>query len=111
MMSVSLSLTPEGCLERLEASGHMDGGERGENLACAAATALLRTAAEVMHRKSGVLCAGEAPVEGSLILTVRSVAPEAGEWVRGVTDFLIQGCRRLQTEAEGSLVVRVQRRD
>lgn len=110
MMSVSVSLDADGRLERLEASGHADGGARGANLACAAATALLRTAAEVLHHRVGVVCVGEAPGEGELTFTVRSVDPGAREWLLGVTDFLIQGCRRLQTEAAGSLVLTVRKR-
>ena len=110
MMSVSVSLSPDGCLERLEASGHAAGGPRGSNLACAAATALLRAAAEVLSGRAGVRCTGQAPAEGNLTLVVHSVAPEAGEWTRGVTDFLVQGCRRLQGESEGGLTVRIRQR-
>jgi uncharacterized protein YsxB (DUF464 family) len=110
MMLLSVSLSADGCLERLQATGHVDGPERGANLACAAATALVRTAGEVLHARAGIHCSGTAPVEGVLELELEPVPPASAEWVRGVTDFLLWGCTRLQTEAGGALAVQVLRR-
>ncbi len=110
MMSLTVSLSPNGCLERLDASGHVDGPGRGANLACAAATALVRTAAEILHARADVRCTGAAPVEGALTLVVEAVPPASAEWVRGVTDFLLRGCTRLQTEAAGALELQILRK-
>jgi len=110
MLSVIVSLSPEGCLERLDATGHAGSTPRGANVACAAATALLRTAAELMHSRPGVRCDADAPAPGELRLAVSLIPRESVEWARGVTDFVIQGCRRIQAEVPAALAVQIVKR-
>jgi uncharacterized protein YsxB (DUF464 family) len=110
MMSVVVTLSAAGCVEELSASGHAGEDRRGTNLSCAAATALLRTAVEVLHARPGVLCDAEAPAAGMLRCAVREIPAESLEWARGVTDYLLRGCLRIQAEAPRSVEVRITRR-
>jgi uncharacterized protein YsxB (DUF464 family) len=110
MMSVEVTLSSAGYVEAFSATGHAGGGRRGGDVVCAAATALLRTAADVLHARSGVRCSGVAPDEGELRFVVTEMPAESLEWARGVTDYLLQGCLRIQQEAPRSLVVRILRR-
>jgi uncharacterized protein YsxB (DUF464 family) len=110
MMSVVVRLSPAGCIEELRASGHAGEGRRGGNVVCAAATALLRTAADVLSARTGVRCEGEAPAEGELRFSVKEVPTDSLEWARGVTDFLLQGCGRIGSEAPEAVSVQILRR-
>jgi uncharacterized protein YsxB (DUF464 family) len=110
MLSVVVSVSPEGCLQQLRASGHAGASRGGTNAVCAAVTALIRTAAEVLHSRPGVRCDGEAPAEGELALRVHHIPAESLEWARGVTDSLVAGCLRVQSEAPEAVAVEILRR-
>jgi uncharacterized protein YsxB (DUF464 family) len=94
-----LRLGEDGCLRGLRASGHAGSGARGEDLVCAAATALLRTASRLLYQRAGLSVSGGAPAPGEMSLEVDGVwGGEPGLWLRGVTDFLITGLQDLQSE-------------
>jgi uncharacterized protein YsxB (DUF464 family) len=102
---VLLALSPEGLLSRFVAEGHAGTTARGANIACAGVTTLLRTAGRLCAAR-GILAAGAAGEPGEMSLTV---APGAdGEWLRGVTDFLLQGVRDLQREFPREIALRVE---
>jgi uncharacterized protein YsxB (DUF464 family) len=110
MMSVAVRLSPAGSVEELHASGHAGEGGRGVNVVCAAATALLRTAAEVFASRRGIRCTVAAPVEGELEFAVEQVPAESLEWALGVTDFLLQGLGRIEADAPDAVTVRILKR-
>jgi uncharacterized protein YsxB (DUF464 family) len=87
------------------AEGHAGTAARGANVTCAGVTALLRTAGRVCAAK-GILAAGAAGEPGVMSLSVDRTAD--GEWLRGVTDFLLQGVRDLQREFPGDIALRVE---
>ena len=110
MLSVLIGLSADGCLERFRASGHAGARIAGTNVACAAATALLRTAAEVIQSRRQIRSTGNAPAPGEMELEVIEVPEADQEWVRGVTDYLVQGCLAIQREAPEAVEVRTIRR-
>jgi len=79
----------------------------GANIACAAATALLRTAGRVMAQH-GVPHRGGAGTPGEMRLVVDPVASAETGWLRGVTDYLVRGMTDLQGEFPGEIAVRVE---
>ena len=98
MMSVGVSLVHEGCLRQVRATGHAGDAPPGENLTCAAITAVLRSAAAAFRQHSAVQCMVRAPKPGDLEVTLERVAPQAREWVRGATAVLLAGCLMLARE-------------
>ena len=106
-MKVTLELDPEGCLAGFTADGHA-GGAAGTNLACAAVTVLLRTAARTAAG-AGLAAGGGADAPGTMRLTVGRVSGEQRGWLRGVTDTLLRGLADTAAEAAGEIEVRIVR--
>lgn len=107
-MTVSLELDPDGCLAGFTAGGHA-GGASGANLACAAVTVLLRTAARTVAA-AGFADGGGADAPGAMRLAVRRTAGARRDWLRGVTDTLLRGLADTSAEAGGEVEVRIVRR-
>jgi len=107
VVRVRVGLDREGCLGSLSAAGHADSGRRGEDLGCAAVSALLRTVARLLYRTEGLVVAGEASEPGRLVLEVMSRAPERAQWLRGVTEVLLSGLLDLREERPGSMEIEV----
>jgi uncharacterized protein YsxB (DUF464 family) len=110
MLSVLIGLSPAGSLEHFRASGHAGAEPAGSNLACAAASVLLRTTARVIQGKQEIQSAGTAPGAGEMEFDVTHVPSGALEWMRGVTDCLLEGCLALERETPGAVEVRIVRR-
>ena len=79
----------------------------GGNIACAAATVLLRTAGRVFA-EHGVPHHGGAGTPGEMRLVVTPGAPAETGWLRGVTDYLVRGMTDLQTEFPKEIALRVE---
>jgi uncharacterized protein YsxB (DUF464 family) len=105
VLRIRITLSPEGLLSRFEAEGHAGKTARGTNIACAGVTTLLRTAGRICAAR-GILSAGAAGEPGDMSLFVDPAAD--GEWLRGVTDFLLQGVKDLQREFPGEIALRVE---
>jgi uncharacterized protein YsxB (DUF464 family) len=70
----------------------------GANIACAAATTLLRTAARVLSSSDEFAVQGSADAPGELCVRVSSRRKTGTERLRGITDFLLRGLRDLEAE-------------
>ncbi len=103
MVRVRILVSPDGLMKSFEAVGHAGSVARGSNLACAAATALLRTAARACEDK-GIVVRGDAGSRGSMRCILG--AAESG-WLRGTTDFLLRGLRDLREEFPDAVDVEV----
>lgn len=98
MIHLSIVLRPDGCLEAFRASGHSSRGGRGNDVVCASATVLLRTAGRLLEAEPGLRARGDAPEPGKMRLRLGR-APEAQRGrVRGITDFLVRGLLDLRSE-------------
>ena len=93
-----MELFPDGCLASFRAQGHAEDGRYGSNIACAAATQMLRTAARLFSSVRGAVRAGGADAPGDMSLEIAGDADVDREWLRGATDFLLRGLRDLQAE-------------
>jgi uncharacterized protein YsxB (DUF464 family) len=105
---IRLLVSPEGLLCLFEAEGHAGIAARGGNIACAAATALLRTAAGLCAGR-GLVRSGSADEPGHLRCELLAPSPAAREWLSGVSDFLIKGVSDLRDEFPGEIAVQVER--
>ena len=106
-MTVSLALDAGGCLVGFAADGHA-AGPAGANIACAAITVLLRTAARTVAA-AGLAAGGGADAPGAFRLDVGPVAPGRRDWLRGVTDALLRGLADAAAEAPGEIELRIER--
>ena len=99
MLSVTLHGDDAGCLRRLVVRGH------APDIACAAITALTRTAATLLAEQPALECRGTAPRPGVLELQVGVVPMRHREWVRGISAMVEQGVRAVAAEYPQGVVV------
>lgn len=97
MLTVTVHLCEDGCLAGFEAAGHAGEAPAGENIACAAATALLRTAGRVLLEE-GLLVDGQSGAPGNMSMRVVSRGTADAGKLSGVTAFLLRGLRDLAAE-------------
>lgn len=97
MIRATVLLAADGCLVRVSMRGHASNsaGPRGGNVICAAVTALVRSCAEAVSEHSGITVDGAAEAEGEFVLSVRTVDTNERAWLRGVSDVLASGLRRM----------------
>ena len=103
MIHLDVRLYPDGCLAGFSASGHAGAGAGGEGIVCAAATALLRTAARLLAGQNELKVDGSSPQPGAMFLCLQDPPAGRREWVRGVTDTLLAGLADLERENPGRL--------
>jgi hypothetical protein len=89
------------------ASGHAGAGRKGEDIVCAAVTALLRTAAKVLAGEPGLKVGGASPEPGVMSLALEPPPEGKREWVRGVTETLLRGLTDLDAEYPGRLKLEI----
>lgn len=107
MVTVALALDGAGCLAGFTADGHA-AGAAGANVACAAVTVLLRTAARTVAG-AGLAAGGGADAPGELRLDIARVDEARRGWLRGVTDSLVRGLADVAAEAPGEVELRIVR--
>lgn len=98
MIQVDITLTGDGMLKGLTASGHSTRGELGKNIACAAVTVLLRTAVQTIDLNKKIQMNGEAKFQGDLDFRILGVEAEQASWLSGVRDFLLKGISDIERE-------------
>lgn len=110
MITIRVSCSSDDCLTELEMHGHAStaAGRRGANVVCSAVTGLVRSCAEALTGR-GMDVTGTAEREGELHLRLRSVRDTEREWLRGVTDVLTGGLRRMASEAPEEVALEVTR--
>jgi uncharacterized protein YsxB (DUF464 family) len=91
VISVIIELFPDGCLKALHARGHAATAKKGSDLLCAAFSALLRTALNVLDREKRLIVKGDVENEGRAELALESCPDDTTAWLKGVTDFLLTG--------------------
>ncbi len=106
MLRVLIEVSARGLLRRFEAAGHA-GADPGRNVACAAATVLLRTAGRECAAR-GLAAGGGAPGRGEMSLEVADGRQGEDPWLKGVTDFLVRGMSDLAREYPEQIALRVE---
>lgn len=99
MIRVRASIGGNGCLQTLEAQGHAFRAASGFSPVCAAVTAFLRTAGELLGAEKELEVRVSAPEEGSFALRVGEVPSRQVCRIQGITDFLLFGIQRLAEDA------------
>jgi len=99
VIRVRASLAGNGCLQALEATGHAFRVASGYSPVCAAVTAFLRTAGELLGAEKEVEVRVSAPEEGSFAMRVGEVPSHRVCRIQGITDFLLFGIQRLAEDA------------
>ncbi|GAB1432700.1 hypothetical protein MASR2M29_13250 [Spirochaetota bacterium] len=102
-LKVIIGLGSGGQLLSASADGHAGSSPKGENLACAAVTVLLRTAYETISAYPGVKIKGKAEKPGSLDFKISAWPEEMAERLRAVADFLVVGLSGINREFPGLL--------
>jgi uncharacterized protein YsxB (DUF464 family) len=109
-MRIRIVVSERGTLRGFDADGHAGTDGAGRNLACAAATMLLRTTARACVAR-GVAVGGGAPSPGLMSLSVAAPDDADAQWLAGVGDMLLRGVNDLQAEFPGEFDVRVDVRE
>jgi uncharacterized protein YsxB (DUF464 family) len=107
LIRVAVELFPDGCLASFRAQGHSENGRYGKNVACAAVTQMMRTAARLLYTADGLEKDGEAVEPGDMRLVVSNYEKIDRHWLRGVTDFLLLGLGDLAAEFPNEIALTV----
>ena len=95
---ISVLLVKGRSLLRCEAEGHALFDKKGQDIVCAAATILLRTAAQTLSQRSGICFNGEEPVRGKIAFEARTDQDSARAEIEFAADFLQKGFESLAKE-------------
>ena len=95
MIDITLWLDNGGCLCGIDASGHSGSAEAGKDIICAAASAILRTAARTLEVEHSVSLEGNAEERGELHLRVFLLDRSYIDWLKGVSAFTVIGLKDL----------------
>jgi len=99
VIQVRASVQGNGCLRTLEATGHASKVASGFSPVCAAATAILRTAGELLGTEKELEVRVSAPEEGRFMVQVGEVPSQKVDRIQGITAFLLFGIQRLAEDA------------
>lgn len=102
-LKIIVSLSKEGLLLSASADGHAGISPKGENLACAAVTVLLRTAYETLSAYPGAKLKAKAEKPGSMSFTVNAWPAEKTDSLKAIGDFLLVGLSGVNREYPGLL--------
>jgi hypothetical protein len=81
-----------------KAEGHALFDKKGQDIVCAAATILLRTAAQTLEKRPGISFSGEAPEKGRLAFEAKADQDSAAAELKFAADFLRKGFESLAKE-------------
>lgn len=108
-MRIRADVDRTGVLRTLTASGHAGTAARGQDIVCAAASALLFSVARTLEAADEVDVDGGADRKGELELVVRRIAEEQREWGRGVTEMFLKGIMDLAREHPSNVELTISR--
>jgi hypothetical protein len=96
-------------IRNVDAEGHAEGARKGDNIACAAVTVLLRTAYETLAAEPGVKLQGIASTRGSLRYSIDGYGESITMLVQAVSAFVLNGLSSVQREYPGSVDLAIKR--
>ncbi|MFP4114756.1 MAG: ribosomal-processing cysteine protease Prp [Spirochaetota bacterium] len=111
MIRVRVVLDGEGCLSLLDVTGHasLDPAGSGVSVVCAAVTGIVRACAHAIAGRESIGATGSAHGPGELSLSVDRRLPGDSEWMRGVTDVMLEGVGRIATDAPNEVALQIER--
>ena len=111
MVKIAVVLDGNGCLSRMNLSGHAGYALKGADPACAAVTLLARTTARLVSSRTGWTVDGAALKPGNLSLVIIQRPGDTDEWLRGVTDTLMLALADINEEFPGAISVSLEEID
>jgi uncharacterized protein len=111
LLRVWIQLTRSGAIRAIRAQGHAGYAPSGSDIVCAAATALLRTAARTFERKAGIEVAGGAERRGEMTLDVISIADSVSEWATGASETVVHGLADIAAEFPDAVSVEIEQEE
>ncbi len=111
MIRVTVSSGGNGVLQEVSATGHSFAFASGENIVCAAATVLLRTAARLFEADPDIRIVGSAGSRGEFEFKVEVLDARKNEYTRAIGDYLKQGIADLQREFPNDCALITEQRD
>jgi len=86
------------CLISLDVNGHADFADNGRDIVCSAVSVLVRTAGRILLSRLTNNCEYDSDGKGSFRLKVLKTTEGKREWMRGVTEFLLNGLSDLEKD-------------
>lgn len=96
-----------GIIRKVTATGHAASLAKGNNIACAAVTILLRTAVRLFEGTEGVTIRAGVEKRGSLVFAILDVRHGCEQYAKAVGDFLLVGLEDVQAEFPDECVVTI----
>ncbi|CAD7844862.1 hypothetical protein S1OALGB6SA_2073 [Olavius algarvensis spirochete endosymbiont] len=109
MIAVVVALDGQGALNRMNLSGHAGYWSRKGDPACAATTLLVRSVAKLVASLDGWTVNGGARKLGKLTMEIESRPVDSEDWLRGVTDTLLQGLADIAREYPNSINLKLEK--
>lgn len=103
MLRIRVRIDSRGLLKEANAEGHAAFAAKGQDIVCAAASALVRTVARTFQSAEGFLVEGEAAKRGSVEFSLRVADDADARWGRGVTEMFLKGIGDLADEFPGNI--------
>jgi uncharacterized protein YsxB (DUF464 family) len=97
LVEIEAVLEADGTLRACKASGHAGAGKAGTDIVCAAVSALMRTALNVLSGRKGITVRGGAPEKGVLWLEADYDA-DGRDFLFAAGVFLIEGLKSVAQE-------------
>jgi uncharacterized protein YsxB (DUF464 family) len=104
---IDIKLKKNEILKSLKASGHAFNSKKGNDIVCAAATCLLRTAANLISNEKDIKSKGSAEKPGKMEILLDKYPESKTDWLTGVTGFLKKGLLDLEREFPDNIKVNI----
>jgi uncharacterized protein YsxB (DUF464 family) len=108
MIHVEAVLDRRGLLRACRVEGHAGSGPKGEDLVCAAVSALARAALRTLSGRKGIVVRGGAPERGLLWMEA-DYTEEGREFLAAVGAFLIEGLMSVSEDFPDYCKIDIQR--
>ena len=98
MIIIDIKLSKNNVIKSYKASGHALYSKSGSDIICAAVTCLLRTTANMLNNEKEIKVGGKVKKSGQMEMFLIKYPENRQEWIKGITDFLINGLLDLEKE-------------
>ena len=86
------------CLVDLDVNGHADFADSGKDIICSAVSVLIRTAGRIVLSQFIKDCEYLSDEKGSFRLHVSKIPDGKQDWMKGITEFLLNGLSDLEKD-------------
>lgn len=108
MVQIVVHLNKNGCVSTMRMHGHAGYSSSEGNPACAAVTLLSRSVARLVASRAGWTVEGSTRGPGNLSLAIIRRPRGTDDWLRGVSEILLQALADIDEEYPGSISLRLE---